>query len=276
MTDLVERYSLDSFLAPDRAVRVMRPELGDVPVHWHDFYELCLVVSGAADHVVNGAPRRIGPGSAFLLSPADLHAIQLLGEQPLCCYNTVIDPRVMERVLAGLGPSAPGGFPWQAEGFSSARDFDRLETELAAPQPGGRAMSEALVTCLVVELTRCSGEGAAPELAVRADRDDVRRAVLWVDRNFREPLTLADAAARAHLSPNYFSERFREVTGSSFQEYVQARRLVFARSLLTSTSLSVTEICHASGFNNLSHFGRAYRRRFRVAPSGRQAAERGQ
>lgn len=275
MTDLVERYSLDSLLAPDRGVRVMRPDLGDVPVHWHDFYELSLVVSGAADHVVNGVRGRIGPGSAFLLSPADLHAIQPLAKQSLRCYNVVIDPHVMERVLTGLAPSAPGGFPWQAEGFSSAPDFDRLETELAAPRLGGRAMSEALVTCLIVELARRSGEGAAPELAGRADHDDVRRAVLWVDRNFRERLTLADAAARAHLSPNYFSERFREVAGSSFQEYVQGRRLVFARSLLTSTSLSVTEICHASGFNNLSHFGRAYRRRFRVAPSGRQAAGRG-
>jgi transcriptional regulator GlxA family with amidase domain len=96
--------------------------------------------------------------------------------------------------------------------------------------------------------------------------------VSYVDRHFREPLTLADAAAQAHLSANYFSERFRQYTGTSFQTYLQERRLRFARSLLASTSLPVTEVCHAAGFHNLSHFGRAYRQRYGVSPSGRRPA----
>jgi AraC-like DNA-binding protein len=78
---------------------------------------------------------------------------------------------------------------------------------------------------------------------------------------------LADVAQHAHLSPNYASERFRQLAGEPFQTYLQSRRLRFARSLLDSTNLDVTEICHASGFNNLSHFGRAYRRRYGEAPS---------
>ena len=101
---------------------------------------------------------------------------------------------------------------------------------------------------------------------VEAETPD-QPAVLYVDRHFRESLTLADVAARAHLSPNYFSERFRQYTGTSFQLYLQECRLRFARSLLASTSLSVSEVCHAAGFNSLSHFGRAFRRRYGVAPS---------
>jgi AraC-like DNA-binding protein len=94
--------------------------------------------------------------------------------------------------------------------------------------------------------------------------------VLYVDRHFREPISLAAAAARAHLSPNYFSERFRDFTGQPFQVYLQERRLRVARSLLASTKLSVTEVCHAAGFNSLSHFGRAFRRRYGVPPSARR------
>jgi transcriptional regulator GlxA family with amidase domain len=103
--------------------------------------------------------------------------------------------------------------------------------------------------------------------------DDLRRAVLFVDRHFREQITLADAAAQAHLSPNWFSERFREHTGTSFQSYLQERRLRFARSLLAATSLAVTEVCHAAGFGNLSHFGRAYRRRYGAPPSQRSRVD---
>ncbi|TLF62106.1 helix-turn-helix domain-containing protein [Nonomuraea sp. KC401] len=268
MTDLVERFSTESLLLPDRGARVMRPRLRTVDVHWHDYYELCLVVSGEADHVVNGVARPIGRGSAFLLSPADFHAIRPAGPEPLGCYNTVIDPALMERQLAGLGPPSAGDFPWHADDFLAAEgDLRRLQAEFEEPRLGSARLVEALVGCLVVELARRQPvEAAAGRPAVAGE---LRAAVRYVDRNFREPISLADAARRAHLSPNYFSERFREYTGSSFQHYLQERRLRFARSLLASTSLSVTEVCHAAGFNTLSHFGRAYRRRYGTAPSDR-------
>jgi AraC-like DNA-binding protein len=110
---------------------------------------------------------------------------------------------------------------------------------------------------------------------LRTQRTDsgIARAVLYVDHHFREPLTLADVAAQAHLSPNYFSERFRDFTGTSFQAYLQQRRLRFARSLLAATDLGVTEACHAAGFNSVSHFGRAYRRRYGQAPSAYRAGQ---
>jgi AraC-like DNA-binding protein/mannose-6-phosphate isomerase-like protein (cupin superfamily) len=271
MTDLVKRFSTESLLVPDSGARVMRPRLRTVEVHWHDYYELCLVVSGEAEHVVNGVARPIGRGSAFLLSPADFHAIHATGPEPLGCYNTVIDPQLMERQLAGLGPPAVGDLPWRADDFLDAEeDLRRLQAEFEEPRLGGVRLVEALVGCLVVELARRQPVEAAADHRTGA-ADELRAAVRYVDRHFREPISLADAARRAHLSPNYFSERFREYTGSPFQLYLQERRLRFASSLLTSTSLSVTEVCHAAGFNSLSHFGRAYRRRYGTAPSDRSA-----
>ncbi len=122
-------------------------------------------------------------------------------------------------------------------------------------------MMHAVLDCIVVELGRQSPAGLRSGQAWghELEAPDIKRAVLYVDRHFRSPLTLAGVAAQAHLSPNYFSERFRAFTGTSFQRYLRQRRLRFARSLLASTSLGITEICHASGFNSLSHFGRAYR-----------------
>lgn len=270
MTDLVERFSTESLLVPDSGARVMRPRLHAVDVHWHDYYELCLVVSGEAEHVVNGVARPIGRGSAFLLSPADFHAIRSIGPEPLGCYNAVIEPGLMEGQLAGLEPPSVGDFPWHTDDFLAAEaDLCRLQTEFEEPRLGSARLVEALVGCLVVELARRHPVEAAVTGHGPGADDELRSAVRYVDRHFREPISLADAARLAHLSPNYFSERFREYTGSSFQLYLQERRLRFARSLLASTSLSVTEVCHAAGFNTLSHFGRAFRRRYGTAPSDR-------
>jgi transcriptional regulator GlxA family with amidase domain len=180
---------------------------------------------------------------------------------------------VMERQLAALGSPALDGFPWQTDDFLDAeQDFRRLRDEFDQPRLGSARMTDALVVCLVVELARRCRIDDPERSRVPAADQDLRAAVLYVDRHFREPLTLADAAAQAHLSPNYFSERFRQYTGTSSQLYLQECRLRFARSLLASTTLGVTEVCHAAGFNSLSHFGRAYRRRYDESPSARKVA----
>jgi AraC-like DNA-binding protein/mannose-6-phosphate isomerase-like protein (cupin superfamily) len=275
VTDLVERFRVETLLLPDAAARVMQPRLRNVDVHWHDYYELSLVLSGEAEHVVNGERRTIGRGSAFLLSPADFHSIRAVGDEPLTCYNTVIDPAVMERQLTALGAPAIDGFPWQTDDFLDAEgDFQRLQDEFDEPRLGSARMADALVGCLVVELARRCGVEEPVRPGVPPAEEDLRAAVLYVDRHFREPLTLAAAAAQAHLSPNYFSERFRKYTGTSFQLYLQECRLRFARSLLASTTLGVTEVCHAAGFNSLSHFGRAYRRRYDEPPSALRGVAR--
>jgi len=273
VTGAVARFSVESLLQPDLGARVMRPALRTVDVHWHDYYELSLVTSGEAEHVVNGLAHRIGPGSAFLLSPADFHSIRPLGAEPLHCFNTVIEPALMERQLEAIGAPALDRFPWLTDNFADAEaDLHRLQQEFESPTLGSTAMTEGLIACLVTELARRCGHGGRATPRPARTEDDLRRAVLHVDRHFREPLTLADVAAQAHLSPNYFSERFRRYTGSSFQSYLQERRLRFARSLLAATSLSVSEVCHAAGFGSLSHFGRAYRRRYGTPPSARLTA----
>lgn len=270
MTDTIERFSVESLLLPDLGARVLRQRLSDADVHWHDFYELNLVLDGEAEHVVNGERHVLRPGSGFLLSPADFHEIRAIGPEPLTCLNTVIDPGLMEQQLAAVGPAALDGFPWLADDFSVAEpDLRRLQREFERPRVGSRRVTEALVACLVVELARRCGVRDQPAARPAGGDDDLRIAVLFVDRHFREPITLANAAAQAHLSPNYFSERFRQYTGTTFQLYLQERRLRFARSLLAGTDLSVSEVCHASGFNSLSHFGRAFRRRYGATPSAR-------
>ncbi len=277
MDEELERYTIDALLAPPVRIRVIRQELRRVDVHWHEFYEMAFVLEGTACHLLNGEPETLQPGSAFLLTPADFHRIDATSEQPLTCLNVVIDPGVVEQQLLGLLASAADWSAWPAwtlASFDEAReDFLRLWDESQAQRPGAAALTDALVGCILIAFARrCAGSQGAVERQHRPRPDSaIARAVLFVDHHFREPVTLAHAAAQAHLSPNYFSERFREFTGIPFQVYLQQRRLRFARSLLAATDLGVTEVCHAAGFNSPSHFGRAYRRRYGQSPSAARA-----
>jgi AraC-like DNA-binding protein len=258
-------------------VSVTHQQVRRVDVHWHDFYELLHVTGGRAVHRLNGAAQELVPGSTVLLTPADFHEISTRSDEPLSYYNVVVDPALLESRLDDGLPDGPERTAWVLPEAADLRaDFARLWNESALDRPGAPAMMEAVVQCILIELARRCTQASATGAGDHRLREqtDLRKAVLFVDRHFREPLSLAGVAAQVHLSPNYFSERFREFTGTSFQTYLQQRRLAFAQSLLAATRLGVTEVCHAAGFNSLSHFGRAYRSRYGESPTAfRSTAE---
>lgn len=277
----IERFDIDQLLAADageptvsrqRSFAVQVPELGRVAVHWHDYYELGYVLDGHAVHVVNGTAQRLAPGTVFLLSPADFHAIEPPGSRRLFLVNAVLHPELVERTLETVRPSGDPRLPWVTSSLPEAAGLmSRVCDETSARGPGWDVVVESALRTVLVELARNRGDGAAGDdvPSGAGGSAGVRRAVRFVERHFREPLTLAQVAAVAHLSPNWFSEQFRHATGDSFQSYLRRRRLRFARALLESTDLGVTEVCHAAGFNDPSYFGRAYRAQYGVPPSGR-------
>lgn len=285
----MERFALDRLIAdgqdrlrPGRppAFLVQVPELGSVGAHWHDFYELGYVLEGEADHVVNGVRGTLRPGTAFLLSPVDFHEIAVPAGRSLRCVNVVLEPAFVEDVLESVLPAGEERLPWARCDLGADRDDVRRMCAESAHRPAGwSVVVAAALRMLLVEMTRAvtagtgtptGSTGAAVPGVPGATSPGLRDAVRYVERHFREPLTLARVAGVAHLSPQWFSEQFRAATGSSFQGYLKNRRLQFARALLDATDLSVTDVCHASGFNDPSYFGRAYRARYGQAPSAQR------
>lgn len=274
----LQRFALDSLLAPDPAdpararppdFLVQVPDLRTVRPHWHDYYELGYVLAGQGEHILNGRHQQIGPGSAFLLSPVDYHEIDVPTGRTLRCLNVVIAPSLVEQTLQSAMPDAEQGLPWTADLTALAGEVQRICEESQGREPGWAVLVRGGLQRLLVELARrCLPSTGRPAAPGRCDLPpDLARAVRFVERHFREPLTLAETAAVAHLSPHWFSERFRDATGICFQAYLKSRRLQFAHALLGATDLSVTDVCHAAGFNDLSWFSRAYRERYGTAPS---------
>lgn len=68
-------------------------------------------------------------------------------------------------------------------------------------------------------------------------------------------------------SPYHFARAFKRATGQSVHQYVIARRLAAGRDLLETTPLSIAEVAEQVGFADHSHFARAFKRCYGVAPS---------
>jgi AraC-like DNA-binding protein len=88
---------------------------------------------------------------------------------------------------------------------------------------------------------------------------------IWKARNFihahsDEELSLTRVAKAANISPNYLSEKFRQVTGVNFVKYVARTRYENARVLLHDVDLRISEIAFATGFQSLSQFNRVFKK----------------
>ena len=95
----------------------------------------------------------------------------------------------------------------------------------------------------------------------------IGRALELIEGRYSEPITLDDAARAAGYSRCHFSKVFRERLGVCFVSYLGRVRLRRAAELLTRTEMSVTRVALEVGFNDLSHFERAFRTAYRRSPT---------
>lgn len=68
------------------------------------------------------------------------------------------------------------------------------------------------------------------------------------------------------ISHSQLYRKFRSVSKKSLAEYFKSLRLRKAKTLLSTTSMNVTEVAFASGFKNLSYFSREFAHHFGRSP----------
>ena len=95
-----------------------------------------------------------------------------------------------------------------------------------------------------------------------------------MEMNFYHNLSLAAFAKMCHRSLSSFKRDFRNLYGVSPGKWLLGKRLERAASLLHTSALSVTEVIFECGFEDVSHFSRAFKERFNYSPSAYRQASR--
>ena len=241
-------------------------------IHWHEFYELAFILAGEGTHHVNGVSYPLTRGSIFFLTPADFHSISVPADGTLELFNVIFSDRLMEKELRQLLFQEMEPLIARCQGEQVAlleAAFRQLWEEAQVWKVGRHLLLQSVLQQILITLLRLSSQSPSSEKqdAISAQHPAIHQALTYLHYHFRESLTLEGVAASVQLTPNYFSECFHKETGIPFQSYLQERRLRFAASLLSISSLPVTEISAAAGFNTLAHFDRAFKHKFGYSPS---------
>ncbi|MDO4260738.1 MAG: response regulator [Eubacteriales bacterium] len=82
----------------------------------------------------------------------------------------------------------------------------------------------------------------------------IRAALDYMKKNFKEDLHLEDVAKIVYLSPGYFCRIFKKTTGYSFKEYLHRLRIEKAKELILQKDYKYYEIAEMVGYKNYKYF----------------------
>ena len=101
-----------------------------------------------------------------------------------------------------------------------------------------------------------------------ADRDSrrINKVKDYISVHYAEDIGLESIADMVGMAPSAFSRFFKQHTGRKLVDYLIDIRLGNAARLLVDTTTSISEICYACGFNNLSNFNRSFKARRGYTP----------
>ena len=91
---------------------------------------------------------------------------------------------------------------------------------------------------------------------------------IWhvMEKNYMYNLTVSELARISGRSLTSFKKEFFEHYQTTPGKWLTKKRLEHARTLLNTTKLSITDIVFISGFENVSHFSRAFKEKFGRSP----------
>ncbi|OBZ08794.1 AraC family transcriptional regulator [Bacillus sp. FJAT-27264] len=87
-----------------------------------------------------------------------------------------------------------------------------------------------------------------------------------VEDNILNPVSVNDLAYLSGRSLSSFKRDFQSIYSMPPHQWIRERRLDRAKDLLMNSSLSVTDICFMTGFENITHFSRTFKERYDLSP----------
>lgn len=260
--------------------------IGEGPVrepHRHDYHELLWVREGCGEHLIDGDPEEVRPGSVTLIGRGQVHTFQ----QAQGLTGAVV--RFGDELLAGAG--AGRGTPaWLLAGRGGRRitvppgEAQHFESTIAAlgaearrpPDARSGDLERHLLGALLLWLERWYDA----ERVERRDGDDPevdlhRRFAQLLERDFARRHDAGHYADTLAVPPAALSRALTQVTGRSTKELVIDRVMLEAARLLRFTDQTVGEIAFATGFTDPLYFSRAFKRHAGLGPMAYRDRVRG-
>ena len=89
----------------------------------------------------------------------------------------------------------------------------------------------------------------------------------YVSCHIHEPVRVRDIAEHIGVTPNYLSEQFSELMGTTLKQYIIEEKIISSEQLLKYTDYSLQEISSYCAFSSQSRFSEYFQRKNGITPA---------
>lgn len=233
--------------------------------HSHDYFELiiCTSCNGHSVQVINGNEYSFEKDSVLLLCPTDFHSEKISGV--IDTIQVHFRENILDDFLLSTFLNYGSDMIFRLDATAAKNLLGITHLLLDEYENAHNYRNEFInnmFNCLMLTFLRNMGI----ENRNHKSATPMQKALMHLHMHFRENPSLDDIALIANMNRTYFCERFSAYAGTSFVKYVNNLKLSYAKKLLKSTDLPVTEVCFKSGFNSDSNFLRVFKTEYGISP----------
>jgi AraC-like DNA-binding protein/mannose-6-phosphate isomerase-like protein (cupin superfamily) len=258
-----------------------RRMIGENWMHWHDYYECFLALSGHGEFQAGTDRFFFSPGDIVVVDPLKIHGV--IGMEAAHTALVILFPahlvtpapsRLDQGFLAAWDQRRPTILPVLRAGEKGTQEVHQALLDLThlwfGENRSGHALGmklHFLRLCFHLGQALGSGSTAATASHDRPQREQrLRRALDHIALHAHEPLTQPAVARAAGMSTSRFRQFFKDTTGWGFARYLRELRVERAAKLLRDTDDSIATIAHMTGFADQSHLMRCFKAKHGAAP----------
>ncbi len=239
--------------------------------HYHDYYEIFILLDGEAFHLVNGEKIPIEKGTAVFIRPADTHDYVCIDKKRFDMLNITFTAETAEGIFDFLGGVRQGLASSElppmcrlSEG-EMQRVADKMTYIRLIDDNSTDALRQAL-RVLVFELV-------ADVFLQRRDGEDIS-VPQWLsrlceelreDRNFIEGM--AAIPRLTDKSREHVARSMKKYYGVTVSEYINDLRLNYIANMLQHSNHNILDIIFEAGFNNVSWCCKCFKKKYGVSMS---------
>ena len=252
------------------------------PWHYHPEIEILYCVKGRGTNFIGNSIRNIEEGDLLLLGKNLPHTRQR--DKVYYQENPLERP---ESIVIQFRDDFLGEHFFNLKGFSHIRELlnlaalglkfygptQSLVVERLERIKGMNTTSSILELLAILDVLARSDEFVKLNSvnyvvdAHEKSSQKINKVYHYTIENFRERITLEQVSSLTNHSPAAFCRYFKTRTRKSYFQYLNEIRIAYACELLREGNKDVTQVCFASGFNNLSNFHKQFKKVMKLTPS---------
>lgn len=244
----------------------------NMPVqHYHDAYEIYLQIDGKRYLFYDNICYTLERGDMAIFKPFDIHYAESREVDYYERYVLNFQTDVLSSVLTDsekyllLGKINSCVIHLNEEQINELCGYFKRAEEYA--KQGSFLMHKLLCTSVlqlivkVIEYTDKSIDVTEEKISPQ-----IITALRYIDKHYKESMSLDDISNAAHMSKFYFCRKFHSTTGATPLEYLNNVRLTKVHNLLLSTDMTIDEIARETGFMSAVNLTRAFKKVYGSAP----------